>query len=254
MTESATKAKGRGIQGVIMKLWGADDYEFTVTGSEKVTDDYLRLGFTGGGLLDDRPVHPTMWVRLWLEDRNGKLHQRGYTLVDPDPATDSFAIEFAIHEGAATRWALNARPGDTVGASFLGSRFAIPDPAPAGWILVGDAASLPAINSLLDAISASASADTPATVWFEYAHESDKSLPIRLRDHDTINWVERGADGRALVDAIRVAAFDATGHFGWVALDTASTRAVTASFKNDYGLDKKAIKSQAYWRENAPAS
>ncbi|MFW0794191.1 siderophore-interacting protein [Gordonia sp. CPCC 205515] len=254
MAESTTKPKGRGIQGVIMKLWGADEYQFTVTRSEKVTDEYIRLGFTGGGLLGDRPVHPTMWVRLWFENKHGKLHQRGYTLVDPDPTTDSFDIEFAIHEGAATRWALNAEPGDTIGASFLGSKFAIPEPAPKGWIIAGDPAALPAVNSILDALSASVDADVPATVWFEYAHESDKSLPIRLRDSDTINWVHRERDGAAMVEAVQAAAFDAADHFGWVALDGASTRAITASFKNDYRLPKNAIKSQAYWRAGVEAS
>lgn len=254
MAESATKSKGRGIQGVIMKLWGADDYEFTVTSKEKVTDEYIRLGFTGGGLLGDREVHPTMWVRLWFENKQGKLHQRGYTLVDPEPSTDSFDIEFAIHDGAAARWALDAEPGDTIGASFLGSKFAIPEPAPKGWIVVGDPASLPAINSLLGALSASVADDAPATVWFEYTHESDKSLPIRLRDQDTINWVHRERAGAAMVEAVRAAAFDATDHFGWVALDGASTRAITTSFKNDYRLDKNSIKAQAYWRAGVEAS
>ena len=51
------------------------------------------LGFTGGGLLQKIPVHPTMWVRGWFES-GGSLHQRGYTLVDPDPESDTFDIEF----------------------------------------------------------------------------------------------------------------------------------------------------------------
>lgn len=249
-----TKSKSRGWQGAVLKLLGADDYELTVTSNEKVTDEYIRLGFTGGGLLADRPVHPTMWVRIWFENKHGKMHQRGYTLVDPDRATDSFSIEFAIHDGAAARWALAAEPGDTIGATFMGSKFAIPEPAPAGWLIAGDPAALPAINSLLDAISASANPSAPATVWFEYTHESDKTLPLRLRDQDTINWIHRGSDGDAIADAVKDAAFDATGHFGWVALDMKATRAVSASFKNDYKLPKTAVKAQAYWRANGPES
>lgn len=247
-----TKSKSRGWQGAVLKLMGADDYELTVTSNEPVTDDYIRLGFTGGGLLADRPVHPTMWLRIWFENKHGKLHQRAYTLVDPDPATDSFSLEFAIHDGAATRWALSARPGDTISSTFMGSKFTIPDPAPTGWLIAGDTAALPAINSLLDAISASSNPSAPATIWFEYVHESDTSLPLRLRDQDTINWVKR--DGTALTDAVRDAAFDATDHFGFVALDMKSTRAVSGLFKNDYKLGKVNVKAQAYWRENGPAS
>ncbi|MEE4022159.1 siderophore-interacting protein [Gordonia sp. PKS22-38] len=247
-----TKTKSRGWQGAVLKLLGADDYEITVTSNEPVTDHYIRLGFTGGGLLTERPVHPTMWIRIWFENKHGKLHQRAYTLVDPDPATDSFFLEFAIHDGAAARWAQAARPGDTISSTFMGSKFAIPDPAPKGWLLAGDIAALPAINSLLDGISGSANPSAPATVWLEYVHESDTTLPLRLRDQDTINWIKR--DGPALSDAVRDAAFDATNHFGFVALDMKSTRAVAASFKNDYKLGKSDVKSQAYWRENGPES
>ncbi|MBD0863354.1 siderophore-interacting protein [Gordonia sp. zg691] len=236
--------KGRGWQGAVMKLMGADDYSFTVAATEPVTDHYVRLWFTGGGLLTAVAPHPTMWVRLWFADA-GKLHQRGYTLVDPDPATDTFAVEFAIHDGTAARWAQQAQPGDTIAATLMGSKFAIPEPAPVGWLIAGDTASLPAVNSLLDAIGETS--DAGATIWFEYQHESDKTLPLRAREQDTVHWISRERDGAALVDAVRSAAFDAHGHFGWVALDSVSTRAVCGVFKTDYGLPKKSLKSQAYW-------
>ncbi|MGP3707495.1 siderophore-interacting protein [Gordonia paraffinivorans] len=242
---SAAPTRGRGWQGAVLKLLGGDDFELTVTGTEVITDHYVRVNFTGGGLLKKRPLHPTMWIRMWFDDA-GKLHQRGYTLVDADPATDTFGIEFAIHEGVAARWAQKAQPGDMINATFMGSKFAMPEGV-RGWIVAGDPASLPAINSLLDAISASAHPDTPARIWLEYQHESDKTIPVRSRPQDTVEWVARERDGAALVDAVRAAAFDASDHFGWVALDSVSTRAVLASFKNEYRLPKNSIKAQAYW-------
>ncbi|MEP9391830.1 siderophore-interacting protein [Gordonia sp. VNK1] len=253
MAETQHKAPSRGIQGAILKLLRADDYEFTVTSSELITDHYIRVGFTGGGLLADRPIHPTMWVRLWFES-NGKAHQRGYTLADADAAADAFFIEFAIHDGAAARWALAAQPGATIGATFMGSKFAIPEPAPTGWLVAGDPASLPAINSLLDALSASSSPEVAATIWFEYAHDDDKDLPIRLRPQDTLHWVRRERDGAALVDAVRAAATPSAGQFGWVALDSTSTRAVAGVLREDFGLGKKGVKAQAYWRPEADPS
>ena len=42
---------------------------------------------------------------------------------------------------------------------MLGSNFTLPEPAPKGYVIVGDTASLPAINSLLTAIG-----DSPAQV------------------------------------------------------------------------------------------
>lgn len=242
---SKTTTRSRGWQGALLKVLGGDDFELTVTRTEVVADHYVRLGFTGGGLLKKRPLHPTMWIRMWFDDA-GRLHQRGYTLVDADPAADTFDIEFAIHDGIAARWAQQARVGDTITVTVMGSKFAMPEGVE-GWIMAGDPASLPAINSLLDAISASARPETPARIWMEYQHDSDRTLPLRARPQDTVRWIPRERDGGALVDAVRAEAFDASGHFGWVALDSVSTRAVAASLKDDYGIPKKSVKAQAYW-------
>jgi NADPH-dependent ferric siderophore reductase len=102
-----------------------------------------------------------MWIRLWCADGD-ILHQRGYTLVNPNPAAGALDIEFALHHGTASQWARAAQPGDTIDATVLGSMFAIPDPAPAGYVIVGDCASLPAINWLLTSIG-----DAPAQVFLE---------------------------------------------------------------------------------------
>ena len=94
---------GHGWEGAVLKLLRAKDFKFTVTGAEQITEHYRRLTFTDGGLLAELPQHPTMWVRLWFDD-NGRPHQRGYTIVDPDPENGTFAIEFALHQGIASDW------------------------------------------------------------------------------------------------------------------------------------------------------
>lgn len=163
---------GHGWEGVVLKLFRGRDFTFTVTGAEQVTEDFRRVTVTDGGLLAATGgAHPTMWVRLWFE-RDGKPHQRGYTLVDPDPDTGTFALEFALHDGTASDWARAARPGDTIDATLQGTRFTLPEPRPARLFLVGDAASLPAVNSLLDALPG-----TPATIWYETAD----AAPTRTR-------------------------------------------------------------------------
>src|SRR5262245_2759302 len=137
------KQPSRGFQGAVLKLLCADDHQLTVTGKRHLSEHYLRLSFTTGAMLDDRPRHPTMWIRMWFADGD-KLHQRGYTLVDPDPAAKTVDIEFALHDGVASRWACEAQPGDTIEVTVLGSNFALPEPRPAGYVIVGDTASLPA--------------------------------------------------------------------------------------------------------------
>ena len=102
-----------------------------------------------------------------------------------------------------------------------------------------DTASLPAINSLLDAIG-----DAPARVFLEAGH-ADKELPV-LRSAD-ITWVDRKNAGEALVEAVSSSAFDASDNFGWVACDNRTTRAVAKVFREDFKIPRKSIKAQAYW-------
>jgi len=227
----------RGFAGAVLKLLRAGDYRLTVTGREEISDHYHRLSFEGGGLLAAHEVHPTMWIRLWFADGD-KSHQRGYTLVNPDPDADTFDIEFALHDGIASHWARAAQPGDIIEATVMGSKFAVPDPRPAGYIIVGDCASLPAINSLLAAIG-----DAPAQVFLEAGCDDDKHLPV-ARKAD-VTWVDR--NGGALLEAVRSAACDGGCHFGWVACDSRTTRSVVKVLREDFGIPRKSIKSQAYW-------
>jgi len=242
MTETIAS---RGFSGAVLRLLRAGEYRLTVTGRREISAHYLRLSFSAGGLVADRAPHPTMWIRLWFADdaevnASARLHQRGYTLVNPNSGADTVDIEFALHDGVASRWAQAAQPGDTIEATVLGSSFALPDPAPRGYVIVGDPASLPAINSLLDAIG-----DVPARVFLEASHDDDRALPV-ARGRDVV-WVDRQDAGQTLVQAVASSAFDATDHFGWVASDNRTTRAVAKVLREDYKIPRKSIKAQAYW-------
>ncbi|MEV4784745.1 siderophore-interacting protein [Streptomyces tuirus] len=236
--------QGRGWEGAVLKLMRGKDFEFTVTDVEDVTPAYRRLRFTDGGLLAATGVHPTMWVRLWF-DNAGKPHQRAYTLVDPDAGVGTFGLEFALHEGCASDWARSAKPGDTIEATVQGTGFDHPAPAPSHVFAVGDPASLPAINSLLDALSSA-----PATVWFEGGHDD---LPFRTDpDRHELRKVPRQDSGAHLVDRVKS---DLPGllqgtedPYVWIACDTVTTRALTAYVRKELGLPKQRVHALGYWR------
>ncbi|MFD5912645.1 siderophore-interacting protein [Streptomyces massasporeus] len=236
--------QGRGWEGAVLKLMRGKDFEFTVTDVEDVTPDYRRLRFTDGGLLAATGVHPTMWVRLWF-DNAGKPHQRAYTLVDPDAGAGTFGLEFALHEGCASDWARSAKPGDTIEATVQGTGFDDPDPVPSHVFAVGDPASLPAINSLLDALGSA-----PATVWFE---GGDDDLPFRTDpDRHELRKVPRQDSGAHLVDRVKS---DLPGllrgtadPYVWIACDTVTTRALTAYVRKELGLPKQRVHALGYWR------
>jgi NADPH-dependent ferric siderophore reductase len=242
---------GHGWEGVVLKLFRGKDFEFTVTGAEQVTEHFRRVSLTDGGMLGMTGTHPTMWVRLWFGNA-GKPHQRAYTLVDPDPAAGTFSMEFALHEGSASGWARAAKAGDTIEATLQGTGFTVPDPLPSRLVAIGDPASLPALNSLLDAMPG-----VPATVWFETTHEDDHELPVRLdpavHELRRVPRLERGAH---LVDEVRAAlpellGDDRAGAFVWIACDTATTRALTAFARKELGLPKDRVSALGYWRAYA---
>ncbi|MFJ6528439.1 siderophore-interacting protein [Streptomyces longwoodensis] len=236
-------AQGRGWEGAVLRLMRAKDFTLTVTGARDVTPSYRRLHLTDGGLLAATGVHPTMWVRLWF-DNAGKPHQRAYTLVDPDPDEGTFALEFALHEGAASDWARTARVGDTIEATVQGTGFTRPEPAPTHVLAIGDPASLPAINSLLGALDG-----TPSTVWFE---GGDDGLPFPASPAPGRHELRRVWRGE-LADRVRAelpGLLTATEHpYVWIACDTRTTRTLASYVRKDLGVPKDRLHALGYWRD-----
>ncbi|MDR6416541.1 siderophore-interacting protein [Pseudarthrobacter sulfonivorans] len=244
----------RSWEGVVLKVMGAKDFRLEVTGREEITPDFLRLHVRDGGLLAGSDLHATMWIRLWFDDR-GKGHQRAYTLVDADPEAGTFSMDFAMHDGIAANWARGARPGDTIEATVQGSAFDFPKPLPRRIWMVGDPASVPAINSLLDElriIDAVAGRVTPVTVWLEYQHDADSSLGLRTRASDVVHWIPRKRGGAALVEdvieALNASTVAADEDYFWVACEASSARAVTKYLRRSLGVDKARINALGYWR------
>jgi NADPH-dependent ferric siderophore reductase len=87
--------------------------------------------------------------------------------------------------------------------------------------------------------------DTPARVFLEAGNDDDKQLPV-ARTADVV-WVDHKNSGEALVQAVSSSTFDAVDHFGWVACDNRTTRAVAKLLREDYKIPRKSIKAQAYW-------
>src|SRR5690606_38083056 len=137
-----------------MRAYGAQDHEAVVTGSEYLAPHFVRVRMTSRTLLREAVVAPTAYLRFWMPDPDDPAveHQRGYTLSEADPDTGRFAVDFVLHEpaGPASAWARRAEPGTTVQVTSLGStRFDPPEDPHAGYLLIGDAASIPAINGVL---------------------------------------------------------------------------------------------------------
>ncbi|WP_219508459.1 ABC transporter ATP-binding protein/permease [Nonomuraea ceibae] len=229
----------------MMKTFGAVEHTLTVAAVDDVTPHYRRITFDAPTLFDGQPIEPASWVRLWVPDprRPGREHQRGYTLLDPDPETRRVSIEFLIHEpaGPASAWAAQAGTGDTVQVTrWASGHFAPPDPAPDGYLLVGDAASLPGINAILAALPDTAE----VRVHLERHQEHDTLIPVTPHPRATVTWQPATGDPAALADAIEER--DWSNWYAWVTAESAATKHVRARLK-DLGFPRGDAKARAYW-------
>ena len=237
-----------GWEGVVLKAFGAKDFRVQVTGSRWVTEDYLRVDFTGKDLLEASGTHPTAWIRVWFPG-GGRGHQRAYTLVDPDLTAGTFSLEFAMHRGPAADWARDAAPGDVVDVSIQGSRFQLPGTAPRRVYAIGDAAAIPGLNTLLDTLG-----ETPAVVFLERQHDSDGGIPLRLRPQDQLRWVPREDGGQRFVNEISAAwasgeqALDPEQDFVWIACETSSFRLLNKELRGTHRMARDRVDALGYWR------
>ncbi|WP_301546956.1 ABC transporter ATP-binding protein/permease [Gordonia sp. X0973] len=225
---------------------GAKDHTATATAIRNITSSVIRIDFHSDTLLYADGELPSAWIRAWFPDPDGrtKLHQRGYTFLDPDPASGTFAICFLVHEpaGPASHWAARAQVGDELVMHRLGGDgWDISGDQPAGYLLVGDVASWPGIVTIIKA----ADPAVPVRVYLEYTHDDDRDLPLPDHPKLTVTWVPGTDDARALVDALGTESF--RGWKSFVAAETTATRLVRSRLQLEDGHNKATMHAQAYW-------
>ncbi|MFE0774642.1 ABC transporter ATP-binding protein/permease [Streptomyces sp. NPDC058861] len=235
----------RGINGVIMRAYGARDHEATVTGTELLAPHFLRVRMTSPTLLRDVVVAPAAYVRFWMPDPDdpGVEHQRGYTLTEADPATGAFAVDFVLHDpaGPASTWARRAEPGTGVRVTTLGStRFDLPPDLPAGYLLIGDAASVPAINGILGVLPP----EIPVELYLEEHRETDRLVPLADHPRADVHWVPRRGEASL---AAAIPDRDWSDWYAWATPESGSLKHLRARLRDEFGFPRSETHAQAYW-------
>jgi ATP-binding cassette subfamily B protein IrtA len=129
-----------------------------------------------------------------------------------------------LHEpvGPACRWALQARPGMTIPVVSLGSApFEVPAEPPARFLLIGDAASVPAINSVLTALPP----DADVEVYLERHCDADELLPLAEHPRRRVHWVDR-VDETSLAGSVEDR--DWSNWYAWVGCEAGSAKHLVA--------------------------
>ncbi|MEH3129783.1 MAG: ATP-binding cassette domain-containing protein [Mycolicibacterium neoaurum] len=240
----------RGLQGVMMRGFGARDHQVTVLGSERLAPHCVRIQMVSPTIFEDSATEPTSWLRFWFPDPDGTdtEFQRAYTISESDPATGRFAIDVVLHEpaGPASRWAADVTPGATIAAMVMGSKgFSVPeDPVdrPAGYLLIGDSASQPAINGIIGAIPH----DIPIEVYLEQHHGDDPLIPLVEHPRLRVHRVPR-TDAAAVAAAIERR--DWSNWYAWAGPEAGTLKGLRTRLRDEFGFPKQEIHAQAYWTE-----
>lgn len=238
----------RGVQGAILRGFGARDHTVTVLETTWIAPHFLRIWMHSPTLFTDAVVEPCAWLRFWFPDPDGSAteFQRAYTIAEGDAETGRFAVDMVLHEpdGPATRWARTAEPGATLTAmSLMGSsRFEAPDAdtAPAGYLLLGDSASIPGINAIIGAVAP----DIPIELYLEQHDDNDLLIPLRQHPRLRVHWVPRRGP-HSLAEAIETR--DWSNWYAWATPEAATLKALRTRLRDEFGFPKSEIHAQAYW-------
>src|SRR5699024_2807688 len=222
-----------------MRGLGARDHVATVVAKQYLAPHFVRLRMHSPTLFDEAVPDPASWVRFWFPDPDGSdsEYQRAYTFTEADPATGRFAVDVVLHEpaGPASQWARDAEPGWTVPLMALASSSFVPpaDP-PAEYLLVGDSASIPAMNSVLGTVPH----DTDVELYLERHDPRDEQIPLASHPRLHTHWVDRG-DGTALAAALEPR--DWSDWYAWLAPETTTLKAVRTRLRDEFGFPRSEV-------------
>jgi ATP-binding cassette, subfamily B, bacterial IrtA/YbtP len=240
----------RGFQGVMLRGFGARDHESTVLGKQYIAPHFVRVRLASPTLFDDVVVEPTSWLRFWFPDPDGSdtEFQRAYTITEAHPDEGTFAVDMVLHEpaGPASTWARNVEAGATISVMSMGSRgFSVaddPQDRPAGYLLIGDSASTPAINGIIAAVPH----DIPIEAYLEQHVDEDLLIPLAEHPRLTVHRVPR-RDAASLAGALEVR--DWSNWYAWVGPEAGTLKRLRTRMRDEFGFPKQEIHAQAYWSE-----
>lgn len=192
-------------------------------------------------------------IKLMVPVAGGAVEMRDYTPLYHDAAAGRLTVDFAVHEaGPATRWAMEAKPGDTI--DIGGPRgSAVIAPVFDWYLLVGDETALPAIRRRLEELPAGVGAISLVAV-IDAAEEQTFATAAR---HLAL-WVHRpmsaAADPAPLLAAL--AGLDLPGGpgFVWIAGEAGIAGALRRHMVEERGHPKEWLKAAGYWQQGVADS
>jgi NADPH-dependent ferric siderophore reductase len=177
---------------------------------------------------------------------------RDFTPRRYDAAANTLEVDFAIHDaGPATRWAAQAKTGDTLALGGPRGSFVIPTAY--DWhLFVGDETALPAISRRL----AELPVGTRTVVLGEVDGPEDE-IAFNTRTDASITWTHRkgaaAGTGSGLSKALAALKLPSGDYYSWVACESLTAKQLRHQLIADHGANPKWMRAAGYWRRGATA-
>ncbi len=231
----------------LMRRRGLKEWDFKVVDAAVVTPRMRRVTVTADDLSEFDPA-PGQDVVLMLPDGAGGLGRRHYTVRAFDRAARRVDIDVVMHGNStpATRWALNAAPGDRVLAFGPRGRNVIVEGA--DWrLFVIDETGIPGTFGMIESLPAGAKAHA----IIEIASDEDRQ-PLKTAADVTLEWLSRNGAPAEPSSPRLIGALEAwtppagVGHV-YLLAETSTVRAQRQALVAR-GFPKDRIFAEGYWR------
>jgi NADPH-dependent ferric siderophore reductase len=211
----------------------------------RLTPGMLRISFSGQDLSDFVSAAPDDHVKIFAPTPSGEVERRDYTPRRYDARARLLVIDFAVHDaGPATRWALNARPGDRLQIGGpRGSAVASSDIR--RWVLIGDETALPAIGRRIEEAKAGTHITSVVSVTGPDEHQAFET-PADLRMLWAYRPLSAANDPGALLSIVKSIDLQPE-TFVWIAAEAAVARAIRTHFLEQRGQPLSWTKASGYW-------
>jgi len=236
----------RGFQGAMLRGFGARDHVATVIETISIAPHFVRVRMESPTLFDEVQAEPAAWLRFWFPDPDGSKteFQRAYTISEADAPAGRFSVDIVLHDpaGPASLWARTVQPGATIAVmSLMGSsRFDVHDEQPAGYLLIGDSASIPGMNGIVGVVPD----DVPIEMYLEQHDGNDTLIPLAQHPRLQVHWISR-RDEKSLAAAIENR--DWSNWYAWATPEATALKHVRTRLRDEFGFPKSEVHAQAYW-------
>ncbi|TXS95189.1 siderophore-interacting protein [Parahaliea maris] len=220
-----------------------------VIDTEQLTPHMRRVTLGGSGIDDFPTDQESAYIKLMFP-RPGQAPPLMRTYTVSRQRRDAIDVDFALHEaaGPASRWAVEARPGDRILVGGPGPKKLI-NTAADWYLLAGDMTALPAIAVNLQLLPDNAR----GYVVIEVVDAEDQRPLVAPQGMEVI-WVSNpaaGSEETGLAQRVRNLPWLAGQAAVWAACEFQDMRELRRYLKQERGVAKSHLYVSSYWKRGS---